>query len=61
MPDPVWVVQATAEALAPFGEILLSGDRVLSGSFVHERLGRASSATASVENLGHVSLAIRGI
>jgi 2-keto-4-pentenoate hydratase len=59
MPDPAWVVQAAAEALAPFGEILLSGDRVLSGSVVHQPLGRASSATASIENLGQVSLAIR--
>jgi 2-keto-4-pentenoate hydratase len=59
VPDPVWVVQAAAQALAPFGETLLSGDRVLSGSFVHERLGRASSATAAIENLGHTSLTMR--
>jgi 2-keto-4-pentenoate hydratase len=59
VPDPVCVVQAAAEALAPFGETLRSGDRVLSGSFVHERLGCACAATAAIENLGHVSLVIR--
>lgn len=60
MPDPVWVAQTVATALAEFGEILLAGDRVICGSFVHERLGHAASATAAIENLGQVSLSIRG-
>jgi 2-keto-4-pentenoate hydratase len=58
MPDPVWVVQTAAEALALCGEVLLRGDRVLSGSFVHKPLGRATSTSAAIENLGEVSLTI---
>jgi hypothetical protein len=36
----------------------LAGDRILSGSFVHEPLGDARVASATIENLGQVSLSI---
>jgi 2-keto-4-pentenoate hydratase len=58
MPDPLWVVRTAADLLAQFGERLLPGDRILSGSFVHQRLARARSATAAIQGLGRVSLAI---
>jgi hypothetical protein len=58
IPDPVWVVQSVADLLAQFGERLVAGDRILSGSVVHERLGYARSATAAIHGLGCVSLGI---
>lgn len=58
IPDPVWVVRTVAQVLGEFGEALVAGDRVLSGSFVHERLGHARAATAEVDTLGQVSLRV---
>jgi 2-keto-4-pentenoate hydratase len=58
MPDPTRVVQTVAEILGQFGESLVAGDRILSGSFVHEPLGDTRVATATIENLGPVSLSI---
>jgi 2-keto-4-pentenoate hydratase len=60
IPDPVWVVRRAADVLGQFGERLLPGDRILSGSFVHQRIGDARSATAAIEGLGRVSLMISG-
>lgn len=59
MPDPLWVVRTVADTLGEFGEILLAGDRILSGSFVHEPLGNARSASAAIEKLGSVWLSIQ--
>jgi 2-keto-4-pentenoate hydratase len=58
MPDPLWVVRTAAEILAQFGERLLTGDRILSGSFIHQRLGHARLASVAIRGLGRVSLAI---
>jgi 2-keto-4-pentenoate hydratase len=58
MPDPIWVVRTTADVLGQFGETLRAGDRILSGSFVHEPVGDARFASAAIENLGRVSLSI---
>jgi hypothetical protein len=51
-------VRTVADVLGQFGERLLPGDRILSGSFVHQCLGHARSATAAIEGLGRVSLVI---
>jgi 2-keto-4-pentenoate hydratase len=58
IPDPPWVVRTVADVLGQFGERLLPGDRILSGSFVHQCLGDARSASAAIEGLGRVSLVI---
>jgi hypothetical protein len=58
IPDPLWVVQTVADVLAQFGERLLVGDRILSGSFVHQRLGHARSAAGAINGLGRVSIVI---
>ena len=58
MPEPSWAVRTVADTLGEFGETLVVGDRVLSGSFVHERLDGARQAIAAVEGLGRVSLSV---
>ena len=60
VPEPVWVVRSVADVLGQFGETLLPGDRILSGSFVHQPLGAARSVSAAIENLGRASLSIFG-
>jgi 2-keto-4-pentenoate hydratase len=59
VPEPVWVVRTVADVLGQFGETLLPGDRILSGSFVHQPLDAAKSVSAAIENLGRASLSIR--
>jgi hypothetical protein len=58
VPDPVWVVRTVADVLGQFGEALLPGDRILSGSFIHQPLGAARCVSAVIENLGRASLSI---
>ncbi|MBV8953205.1 MAG: hypothetical protein JO179_03635 [Solirubrobacterales bacterium] len=58
MPDPLWVVRTAAEILAQFGERLLAGDRILSGSFIHQRVGQIRLASAAIHRLGRASLRI---